>query len=152
MHSSALEKFSGSGNTQSSVDKQIEALQTQITDLVGKVNDQINSRFQQLEEKITTNSLHSNSITQSLSSAHEPGGSITAVMASQVIDEYRDRESRKLNIILHNVPESESTESSTRVTHDTNIVADIANKTGIGQVDVSSFMRLEKKLKADPDS
>ena len=75
------------------------------------MNDQIDSRFQQLEKKITTNLPSSNSVTQSLPSAHEPDRTVTAISASQVINEYRDRESRKLNIILYNVPESESTES-----------------------------------------
>jgi len=40
----------------------------------------------------------------------------------------------------------ESTEFSTRIAHDTNIVADIANKIGICVVDVSSTVRLGKKI------
>ena len=67
-----LEKFNGSKDTQSTVDEQIKVLQTQLTDLAAKINDQIDSRFQQLERKITTNLPSSNSVTQSLPSAHEP--------------------------------------------------------------------------------
>ena len=74
-------------------------------------------------------------------SNRDSSGTVTAVSASQVIKEYKDRESRKLNVILHNVPESDSTETSTRITHDTNIVADIADKIGIGLVDVSTTVR-----------
>ena len=139
-----LEKFNGSKDTQSTVDEQIKVIQTQLTDLAAKMNDQIDSRFQQLEKEIITNLPSSNSVTQSLPSAHEPVRTVTAISASQVINEYRDRESRKLNIILHNVPESESTESTTRITHDTHAVADIADKIGIGSVDVSSTVRLGK--------
>jgi len=75
LHCQAIEKYEHKG-TQSSVDQQIEALQTQLTDLVAAVNDQINSRFHQLEENITTNFLKSNSATQS-SPAHEPNESVT---------------------------------------------------------------------------
>ena len=46
-----LEKFNGSKDTQSTVDEQIKVLQTQLTDLAAKMNDQIDSRFQQLEKK-----------------------------------------------------------------------------------------------------
>ena len=67
-------------------------------------------------------------------------------MASQVIDEYRDRESHKLNVILHNVPESTSTDVSERISHDTNAVLDITSKIGAGPVEVSSVARLGKKL------
>ena len=139
-----LEKFNGSKDTQSTVDEQIKVLQTQLTDLAAKMNNQIDFCFQQLEKKITTNLPSSNSVTQSLPSACEPDRTVTVMSASQVINEYRDRESRKLNIILHNVPESESTESTTRITHDTHAVADIADKIGIGSVDVSSTVRLGK--------
>jgi len=67
-------------------------------------------------------------------STRESNGTVTAISASQVIKEYKDRESCKLN-----VPESESIDSSSRITPDTNIVADIADN---GSVDVSTTMDL----------
>ena len=57
-------------------------------------------------------------------------------MATQVIDEYRDRENRKLNIIVHKVPESVATESAARIAHDTKYVTDIANIIDAGPVHV----------------
>ena len=77
---------------------------------------------------------------------HESNGTITAVSALQVIKEYRDRESHKLNVILHNIPESDSTETSAHISHDTKIVAGIADKIGIGSVDASTTMRLGEKI------
>jgi len=149
----ALEKSSGSKDSRSAMDKQIEALQSQLTDLAAKVNDQatkvheqINSRFLQFENKVSAKFLNSNSVTHSLPTAHEPRGSVTAVSPSQIIKEYKDRESRKFNVIVHNVPESESTESSACVTHDTNIVGDIANKIGIESIDIATTMRLGEKI------
>ena len=108
-----LEKFTDSEDTQCFVGKQIETLQSQRSDLV--------AYFQQFGNKF-----NSNSGSQSLPSTYESIGTITAVSALQVIKEYRDRESHKLNVILHNVPESDSTETFACISHDTKIVADIA--------------------------
>ena len=64
------------------------------------------------------------------------------------IDEYRDRENRKLNIIVHNVPESVATESAARIAHDnTNYVTDIAN---IIDVEILNITSLDKKLDDKP--
>jgi len=117
-------------NNQCPVGKQIETLQLQISDQTEQFENKINSNFRP----------------QSLPSTCESNGTVAAVLASQIIKEYRDRESRKLNVILHNVPESDSAEASTRITHDTNIVADIADKIGIGPVDVSTVVHLGEKL------
>ena len=90
------------------MDKQIEALQSQLTDLVAKMNDQatkvheqINSHFLQLENKVSAKFLNSNSVTQSLPTTHEPCGSVTAISPSQIIKEYKDRESRKFNMLSY---------------------------------------------------
>ena len=88
---------------------------------------------------------NSNSGSQSLPSTHESNGTITAVSALQVIKEYRDRESHKLSVILHNIPESDSTETSARISHDTKIAADIADKICIGLADAFTTMRLGEK-------
>ena len=53
-------------------------------------------------------------------------------ITTRVIDEYRDRESRKLKLILYNVPESQSGDTSVRKTHDTKFIFDIANKIEAG--------------------
>jgi len=39
------------------IGQQIEALQSQLTGLISKVNDHINNHFQQLEEKLITSSV-----------------------------------------------------------------------------------------------
>ena len=124
------------------INSKIETLQTQVTDLVTKVNEQINNRLQQLEEKLTSIPSTSQSISTSCSSTDES----TENLASQVIDEYRDRENRKLNVILHNVPESTSTDVTECISHDTDAVLDLTNKIGAGPVEVSSVARLGKKL------
>ena len=76
---------------------------------------------------------------------------ITESVATQVIDEYRDREKRKLNIIVHKVPESVATESAARIAHDTKTyVTDIANIIDAGPVEILNITRLGKKLDDKP--
>ena len=123
-------------------DRKIETLQTQVTDLVTKVNEQINNRLQQLEEKLTSTTSTSQNVSTSCSSTDES----TETLASQVIDEYRDRESCKLNVILHYVPESTSTDVSERISHDIDAVLDVTSKIGVGPVELSSVACLGKKL------
>jgi len=62
-----------------------------------------------------------------------------------LVDKYRDRESQKLNVIFHNVPESTSTDIAKRISHDTDAVLDITNKIGAEPVGVSTVACLGKK-------
>jgi len=51
---------------------------------------------------------------------------ITETMATHVIEEFRDRETCKLNVIIHNAPESTATEPSVHIAHDAKFDAYIA--------------------------
>ena len=108
-------------NPQISIGQQIEALHSQLTGLMSKVNDHINDHFQQLEEKLTSNPAP----VDNSASIPSKSSQITETMVTHVIDEYRDREGRKLNVIVHNVPESTATESSVCITYDNKSIADI---------------------------
>ena len=66
------------------------------------------------------------------------------------IDEYRDRENRKLSIIVHNVPESVATESAAHIAHDTKYVTNIANIIDAGSIEILNITRLGKKLDDKP--
>jgi len=110
-------------NPQLVIGQQIDALQSQLTGLMTKVNNHINAHFQQLEEKLTTQSVLAKSAT--IPNQSSP---ITETMANHVIDEYRHRE----NVIIHNVPKSTVAESSVRISHDTKTVSDIAKSIDAG--------------------
>ena len=129
-------------NPRIAIGQQIEALQSQLIGLMTKVNNHINARFQQLKEKLTTSSVPAKS-TISIPSKTSP---ITETMATRVIDEYRDRETRKLNIIIHNAPESTVTDPSVHIAHDTKSVADIAKSIDAGPVEIVNIAQLGKKL------
>jgi len=58
------------------------------------------NRFQKLEEKLTTSSFP----VESTSFMPNKSSQITETMTTCVIDEYRDRETHKPNVITHNAP------------------------------------------------
>ena len=142
--------LSSSSNTtqdrQFAIGQQIEVFQSQLTDLMTKVNEHINSCFQQLEGKLSNSFVNGENINPLLSQTSP----ITESVATRVIDEYRDRESRKLSIIVHKVPESVAAELSASTAHDSKWITDIVNIIGAGPVEVVTITRLGKKLDDKP--
>ena len=67
-------------------------------------------------------------------------------LACKVVDEYRDREKRKLNLIFHNVPESQSSDRSAREAEDKDSVLNIVKEIGIKDVEPVSVVRLGSKI------
>jgi len=67
-------------------------------------------------------------------------------MAMKIVDEYRDRESRKLNLIFHNVPESSAAQQSERVSEDVKFVTNIAKDIGVKEFDLVNSVRLGSQL------
>ena len=67
-------------------------------------------------------------------------------LACKVVDEYRDREKRKLNLIFHNVPESQSSDRTIREAKDKESVLNIAKEIGIKDVEPVSVIRLGSKV------
>ena len=133
-------------DAQLAIGQQIEVLHNQLTGLMTKVNDHINLRFQQFEEKLSNSSANNESINPIPSQAYP----ITESVATRVIDEYRDRENHQLNIIIHKVPESVATESAARIAHNTKYVTDIANIIDAGPVEILNITCLGKKLDDKP--
>ena len=64
----------------------------------------------------------------------------------QAVEEYRDRENRKFNIIVHQVPESSLQEAKDRNAEDTNIVNQLLADIGVQEATVSSVVRLGKRI------
>ena len=96
--------------------------------------------FQQLEEKLSYSSVHSESVI-SIPNQVSP---ITESVATQVIDEFRDKENHKLNIIILKVPESVATETSACIAHNTKWVTDIGNTyiIDVGPVEVINIIHM----------
>ena len=71
-----------------------------------KVSDQLSNQIKEIVHKPIEQQL------KSLEKASKQSNVITADTASKVVDEYRDMERRKWNLIVFNMPEPKSTESS----------------------------------------
>ena len=101
-----------------------------------KVSDQLSNQIKEIVHKPIEQQL------KSLEKAIKQSNVITADTASKVVDEYRDMERRKWNLIVFNVPEPKSTESSQRKVEFFNSLID---HIGIDPVDVTNVVRLGAK-------
>ena len=125
--------------------KQLSEVQAQVQRLVDHVNTQLDNRLKEFETKMeykfgnTPSIQEQQVITNANPRINGDPNWINSNIMTRVIDEYRDRETRKLNLILFNVPESQSGDTSAQKAHDANFISDIANKIETGQVDVTSI-------------
>ena len=149
---SAYDQLAVQSTSHESITKQLSKVQAQVQKLVDQVNLQLDNRFKKFETEMNHKLSNASSVwEQQVVTNSNPGTSrdsnwINNNITTRVIDEYRDRESRKLNLILYNVPESQSSDTSVQQTHDTKFISDIANKIEAGQIDVTRVTRLGKKV------
>lgn len=119
---------------------QIKELESKVQG--SKVADQLSDRIKEMEVK-----LHKPIEQQlkSLEKVSKQSNVITVDTASKVVDEYRDMERRKWNLIIFNVPESKSIESSQRKAEDREFFNSLINDIGVDPVDVIDVVRLGAK-------
>ena len=72
----------------------------------------------------------------------ETFSSSSSQFALKIVDEYKDREHRKLNLIFHKVPESEHTEPSAKRDHDKKFVLSVAEELGVDELEVVNTTRI----------
>ena len=82
---------------------------------------------------------------KSLEKVSKQSNVITIDTASKVVDEYRDMERRKWNLIVFIVPESKAIESSQRKTEDREFFNSLIDDIGVNLVDVIDVVRLGAK-------
>ena len=58
------------------------------------------------------------------------------------MDEYRDREKRKLNLIFYKIPESSSTDSTKCLEDDKKFVSNVIKEIGVNNPDIINTTRL----------
>ena len=82
----------------------------------------------------------------------EPLGLSTAEIRDMIdsrvevgIDEYRERESRKNNLIMHNIPEPQSDSVEDRKQEDIDFITSMATELRIEELEVKSMIRLGEK-------
>ena len=62
------------------------------------------------------------------------------------INEYRERETRKTNVIMHNIPESNLETPEERKAADKKYVMDIAEQMKVQDIEIQSIIRLGRKI------
>ena len=105
-----------------------------------KVSDQLSNQIKEIVHKPIEQQL------KSLEKASKQSNVITADTASKVVDEYRDMERRKWNLIVFNVPEPKSTESSQRKVEDREFFNSLIDHIGVVSVDLTDFRLGAKHL------
>ena len=63
-------------------------------------------------------------------------------LASKIVDEYKDRERHKLNLIFHKIPEPSSTDTAQRREDDKKFVFNVVKEIGVKDVDNITTVRL----------
>ena len=72
---------------------------------------------------------------------------MNGVYKQTAIDDYREREARKCNVILHNIPEPTSEQADGRKLEDSEQVSDMFQSgLEVDQVQIQSIVRLGKKI------
>ena len=126
-------------------------------DILSAVTGVITTAIQSLQEalKTTINDLVSakttHDVPQNTQSVPVHGDSrslsrdVPEDLAFKMVDEYKDRERRKLNLIFRNVPESQVKEPASRVADDIKLVSEITKEIGVDHVEVVNAVRLGQR-------
>ena len=70
---------------------------------------------------------------------------VTVDTASRIVDEYRDKEMRKSNVIIYNIPESKAVDGAGRKKDDIAVINAIVEEIGSTALDIVDVARLGAK-------
>lgn len=104
------------------VNLKIDSLEQKITQICN-TNSQLSPRLQTIETTLSTleRKIHQIEPSQESVSIEEPKKQFTSYMSS-FMNEEKEKEKRRLNLIIHNIKESADTDSSVRKEHDITLV------------------------------
>ena len=131
------------------IDARLQGIETQLAELSGlqqvqvpALSKQSNSENMQIDQSPTDQSeAHITNTTQ-------PTSNELSNAVKSVINEEKERNRRKLNLIIHNIPESEAEAPGIRKEEDTKQITDVFRKQLKVEANVSSIVRLGKKVVA----
>ena len=76
-------------------------------------------------------------------------GNASPTGIENVVSSLLDKEKCKLNVVIHNIKESDSMDRLTRIDYDKTSVLDIARTVGIMDMDICKTIRIGKKLEGN---
>ena len=124
------------GETLRDLEKKYSLLNETITKTFANV-DTLSSNNTELQNKISN-------LAKSVDS--NPGIQVNTVSVTKIVDEYRDIERRKWNVIVFNAPEPKSADISQRKTEDREFFNSLVEDIGIAPVDIADVTRLGAKV------
>ena len=131
------------------IDAKLQGIKTQLAELSGlqrvqvpALSKQSNSENMQIDQSPTDQSeAHITNTTQ-------PTSDELSNAVKSVINEEKERNRRKLNLIIHNIPESEAEAPNIRKEEDTKQITEVFRKQLKVEANISSIVRLGKKVVA----
>lgn len=139
-----LRFFDGFYEKQMCIDARLQDIETQLTRLSGlqQVAPSLsNSETMQVDQTVTDQGGTHPGVTNTA----QPTSNELSNAVKSVINEEKERDRRKLNLIMHNIPESEAEAPVTRKQEDTKQVTDVFSKQLKVEANISSIVRLGKK-------
>eukprot|EP00794_Sanderia_malayensis_P001385 gene1387-1525_t len=110
---------------------------------VRETQNNIIARVEELEERVDTNEAH----IEKIDSKVEKMDGFIKTTVEEIVKEDRDKEKRSLNLILHNVKESNAEIIEDRKAHDIRVVTDLfENHMKVEEPGIQEALRLGKKV------
>ena len=132
----------------SSMEKSIKSVEISLSNRFGSLTDQVSklsSKLSEMKSEFAKNSFANDQhMTESADNA-PPQRSNLSKTFSTILSEEREKDKRRLNLILHNVPESDDPNSEARRQNDTDTAAAIFNQHLGIPTSVCNATRLGKK-------
>jgi hypothetical protein len=115
---------------------------TRLEGMVSRLGDKIDALMEK-NENVVKSYAHAVGKNSDSIMIHQPPILTSERQTVKILDEYADRERRKANIIIHNLPESQGDNHQTRYENDKKKVDEIIQEgTGVTGVNVSKLVRL----------
>lgn len=115
---------------QCDIERRLQAMECKLTDLTNSIN------------KITADPCPGTGSPQTTTTTTTDSTKAPNILALKAVDEYREREQRKLNLIFHKVPESTDSDPSSRGEQDLQFIHTLANELGVNHLEITNTIRL----------
>ena len=123
----ALSNYSNLSQTNANFDNRLNEMESKLSSIIDDINVKLDNHCKKLEEKFTCktdNNMHSNPPLNTNTISSESIASLTA----SLVAEQKERKKRELNLILHNISEPNTVDSSTRKQEDISQVNSILDE------------------------
>lgn len=132
------------------VENRLQSIEKQLVDLTTTIKNIVTNKgcHNGAHNEMSDTMQQSTNITTAIDGVNNPPTQTQSIITSTVssfLTEEKDRERRRLNLILHGVPESSSEDIQTKKEHDSNLVQEILNQHLRVSATIANPIRLGQK-------